>query len=310
MKSRWSACLGMLMALMCLAPAAARAQEYLIGAGDVLVISVWMHPELERRVTVDANGNVIFPPLGEIKASGLTPKQLGERLGDRLSSYLRQTATVTVAVAEFLSRSVMVSGAVVHPGRLGFEKMPPLLDVIQQAGGPQPNADLTRVQIVRRENGQLRTQLVNVSQAMMEGNESSLPQLQVGDVIVIPAGTAGVSMTADAAGVLGEITRPGLYPVGEGQDLWLVLSQAGGPTPRTNLSDIKVLTRREGGEATAVTVDLVETLSKGNRAPFVVHPGDIVFLNPKGSLWTAFLQLVNVAVDLAGLIAIIQVLQQ
>lgn len=307
----WPAALALLAALL---PGAALAQstEYQIGVEDVLGISVWMHPELERTVTVDARGNIVFPPLGEIKASGLTPKQLGDRLGDRLSTYLRQTATVTVTVREYLSRSITLSGAVARPGRYGFERMPGLLDALQAAGGALPNADLTRVLVTRRERGgQLRSMVADLGKAIQEGTEASLPQLQPGDAITVPGAAAGAgsAATGDAAAVLGEVVRPGLYPVGSGLDLWVVLAQAGGPSPRGNLSSVRVVTK-EGNAATAVTVDLKETLSRGNRRPYIVKPGDVVYLDTRGNGWNAFLQLLGVTRDVASLIAITQALNQ
>ena len=286
---------------------AASSSDYVIGTEDVLSISVWMHPELERTVTVDARGNVIFPPLGEIKAAGSTPKQLAERLGDRLSTYLRQTATVTVTVTQFMSRSVLVSGAVAKPGRYGFERIPSLLDVLEQAGGALPNADLSRVLITRREKGALKSLTADVSRAMQEGSEARLPPLQPGDVVVVQAAAAGTALTADAAAVLGEVQRPGLYPVGSGQDLWMVLAQAGGPGGRGNLSTIKVVTS-SGDASTAVTVNLSETLSRGNRRPYLVKPGDIVYVNPRGNAWNAFVTFLGVTRDVVGLVALTQAL--
>ncbi len=281
----------------------AGAEDYAIGADDVLAISVWLHPELERSVTVGREGNIVFPPIGDLKAAGLTSKQLGDRIADRLSAYLRQTATVTVTVTQYMSQSVLVSGAVTSPGRYGFERVPSLIEVMNQAGGALPSADLGRVQVVRREGGSLRTLVADLAQAMANGSEESLPRLQVGDVIVVPASASGVGTTADGAGVLGEVHRPGLYPVGNGLDLWMVLAQAGGPTGRGNLSRIKVLTRNQNA-AEAVTVNLLETLKRGNRAPYLVRPGDVVFLDSKVSVWNGFVTFLGITRDVVSLIVI------
>jgi protein involved in polysaccharide export with SLBB domain len=121
----------------------ARAEDYVLGVEDEVSISVWMHPELDRKVAIGTSGSIVFPPVGDIRAAGLTTKQLGDRLGDRLSSYLRSTSTVTVTISKYLSRSVIVSGAVFAPGRYGFETIPNLLDVLNAAGGPVPGADPT-----------------------------------------------------------------------------------------------------------------------------------------------------------------------
>lgn len=83
----------------------AAAQEYVLGPEDVIQISVWLHPELER----------------------------------------------TVTVTRFMSRSVLISGAVAKLGRSGFERLPGLIDVLSQAGGVLPGAELSLAQILRKE---------------------------------------------------------------------------------------------------------------------------------------------------------------
>ena len=288
---------------------AAAAEDYRIGAEDVLSISVWMHPELERTATVGSDGDLVLPPIGAIKAAGSTPKQLADRIGDRLSAYLRQTTTVTVTVTQYLSHSVLVSGAVAHPGRFGFEVLPGLLDVLSQAGGALPNADLSRVQVMRREAGALRTLTADLTRALAEGSEAGLPKLEVGDVVVVSSALA-TAATSDAAAVLGEVQRPGLYPVGAGQDLWLVLAQAGGATGRGDLTSVKVLAKGMSPGA-AESVNLIETLRHGNRTPRLVKPGDIVFLNSKGGgLGSGFALLLAVTRDVVNLVVLSQAIKK
>ena len=84
----------------------AQAQDYVLGPEDVIQVSVWMHPELERTVTIGVDSMITVPPLGPVRAAGLTPRQLGDRLARELGSFLRQTTAVTVTVTQFTSRSV------------------------------------------------------------------------------------------------------------------------------------------------------------------------------------------------------------
>ena len=128
---------------------AVRAADYVLGPEDVIQVSVWLHPELERSLTIRADGSVTLPPVGDLKAGGLTPKEFADRASDRLSSYLRQTTTVTVTVTQYMSRSVFVQGAVAKPGRFGFENIPTLVDLLAQAGRALPGANLAGVQVVR-----------------------------------------------------------------------------------------------------------------------------------------------------------------
>ena len=316
MKRMWSLLCAGVMTLTVLAPPV-HAEDYVLGSEDVVSISVWLHPELERVVTINADGNITYPPLGDFKASGLTPKLLSDRLADRLTAYLRQTATVTVVVKEFLSHSVYVSGAVAHPGRYGFERMPSLVDVISQAGGAVPGADLTRVQLVRRDGEARHTIMADVSSALRDGVGSNLPELKPGDTILVPAALvpgAGLAGPGDGASVLGEVNRPGVYPLAGGQDLWAVLAVAGGLTARGDLSRVHVVTRQADNEA-VFTVNLRDALKRTTRAPFVVRPGDVVVVGATGGgAWgkgaTAFTQVLAVGRDLLNIAVLADVLKR
>lgn len=298
-------------------PHPAAAADYVLGPEDVITVSVWLHPELGQTVAIRSDGDITVPPIGDLKASGLTPKQLADRLGDRLSTYLRQTATVTVTVVKYMSQSVFVSGAVAHPGRYGFEKIPGLVEVLSGAGGALPGADLTRVQVVHRE-GEARTSIyVDVSSALRDGVGVNLPTLKAGDTVVVPmsaAGGAGAASTGEAVGVLGEVAKPGLYAVGEGQDLWAVLALAGGLTPRGDLADVRVVTRQDRSQA-VITVDLRDALKRGRGAPFVVRPGDVVVVSPSGAStlsrsWAGFNQVLAVSRDLLNIVVLRDLLKK
>ena len=286
--------------------------DYVIGNGDVIQVSVWGHPELDRTVAVDKQGNILLPPVGEIKAAGFTTAQLTDRIADRLATFLRgSAATVNVVVTEFVSQSVYVSGAVSHPGRYGDAVPPQLFDLINLAGGALPNGDLSRVTIVRRGGTGPHVLTVDVAAAMRNGTESDLPALRPGDSVVVPTAISLVGGTGNGqgVGVLGEVGSPGLYPVGPDEDLWVALALAGGPRPGGNLATIRVLTTETSGP-TVVTVNLQETLTRGNRRPYLIKPGDIVFVDTKGaSLWTKVMGLLTTTRDVANIVAVIRVLQ-
>src|SRR5262249_18823547 len=170
------ACAALMLVLVAL-PAIAASQstgpaaplDYVIGIGDVLQVSVWAHPELDRSVIVNPLGNITLPPIGEVKAAGSKPQQLADRLGERLTAYLRSgTPTATITVTAFVSQSVYISGAVSRPGRYGAPTPPPILDVLNMAGGAATNADLSRVQIFRRGGTGPHQMVVDVDTAMRE----------------------------------------------------------------------------------------------------------------------------------------------
>ncbi len=77
--------------------------------------------------------------------------------------------------------------------------------------------------------------------------------------------------------MIGEVGKPGLYPVGDGQDVWTLLAVAGGPTRQGKLSDVRVITR-EGGGASVVKLDLKEMLQRGTRQVYTVKDGDVIYV--------------------------------
>ena len=304
-------CLGLLVG-----PGLASAQEYVLGAEDVIAISIYLHPELERTLAIDADGNITLPPIGNMKAAGMTPKQLGDKIAEKLASYLRQTTSVTITVTQYLSRSVYVQGAVAKPGRYGFERIPGLIEVIGAAGGALPTAELSRVEIVRKDNtGGRRTLYANVAAAQRDGNPGSLPPLQAGDIVTVQGGVGAVGgFSADGVAVLGEVTRPGVYPLGAGQDLWTALAVAGGLTQRGNLSQVRIISR-DGQTHAVTTLNLKRALDQGSYRPQIVKPGDVVYVMPTrtskvAAAFGGLETILSITTDVLNLIVLQQLVDQ
>lgn len=296
----------------------ARAADYTIGKEDVLAVSVWLHSELERTVTVNADGKIVFPPLGEIQAEGSTAKALGDRIAERLGSYLRQPTQVTITITQYNSRAIFVNGAVAHPGKYGFESIPGLVEVIGTAGGATPGADLTQVQIIRKEGETRRTMVADIAAAMRSETPTDLPPLRPGDTVMVPAvvtsGAGAGAVSGEVVAVFGEVQKPGIYPVGQGQDILNVLALAGGGTERGDLSKVRVV-ERTGVAQTVFTIDVKRTTQQGTTQPFLVKPGDVVVMEPTQSSrlakgWTGFGAAITVGLNLVNVALLIQLLNQ
>ena len=255
-------------------------EEYVVGPEDVLSVSVWDSPNLSRTVVVRANGTISLPPLGDIMAAGRTTTALSRDLERAIYENLRRTSQVTITIVAFNSQKVYLAGEVAIPGRHSFEQIPELMDLLAQAGGLGPTADLGSVRIVRREGDTQRTLDANVSGAVESGNLASLPRLQSGDLVIVPSNVGGAGggmggVGSGAAFVLGQVGRPGPFGVTTGMTLVQALAVAGGLGPEADWHNVEVIATDPTGGTYLLRVDLEREIQSGRAGP-EIRPGDSI----------------------------------
>ncbi len=298
--------------LIGLAPSAALS-SYVIGSHDGLQISVWQHSELDRPVTVRADGMITFPPVGDIRAAGLTTEELANALEEQLFAYVRGTTQVTVTVVNFLSRYIIVSGQVAQPGRYAFEEIPNLFQIIGQAGGALPGARLSEVRVIRSFEGREETLTADVAHYVASGDPQLLPELMPGDLVFVPgpygATEAGLAPAANVS-ILGAVGRPGVYPVNQVFSLVDAVALAGGLAPGADLRRIRVLSREPGGSQVVATLDLEEILRVGEPVHYPIRVGDAIFIPQArpgflGSIFGGALTAISISRDLLNFVLLI-----
>ena len=173
------------------APAAEQAvvEQYRIGPGDQLQISVWQHPELSPSVTVLHDGEISLPLIGEVKASGLEEKELAVLVRDKLAEYVRSPeVTVTVVNAESANfqQRIRVTGAVMRPASVPFRKGMTVLDVVLEAGGPNEFASANKTKLYRTTGGNSAVLKVDLDDILKKGKMETNYELQPSDVITVP----------------------------------------------------------------------------------------------------------------------------
>ena len=109
--------------------------EYRIGANDLVAVSVFDAPELNRSVRVSASGEISLPLLGAFQAAGLTPRELESAVADRLRAHYMRDPQVSVFVQDMQSHGVSVFGAVEKPGVYQIRGVASLVEVLSLAAG-------------------------------------------------------------------------------------------------------------------------------------------------------------------------------
>lgn len=116
------------------------ADAYMIGADDVLAVSVFGHDDLTKTVKVSPDGLINYPLIGNVRASGRSVDEVAEEIRSKLGTDFLVEPHVTVSIWEYLSQWVNVVGEVLKPGRYYMTGPTTLIDAISQAGGLNPEA--------------------------------------------------------------------------------------------------------------------------------------------------------------------------
>jgi polysaccharide biosynthesis/export protein len=182
------AILGMLIAVvMLLGGTPARAQEaaYSVKPGDLLQVSVWKEPELQRPVLVRPDGAFSFPLAGEVDARGKSISDLQKLLTERLRKYISDPV-VTVSVQEVRGNKVYVIGQVNKPGEFIVNPSVDVMQALSMAGGGTAFASLGNIVVLRRKSGQ-QTAIPFKYTEVLKGRELEQNiMLEAGDVVVVP----------------------------------------------------------------------------------------------------------------------------
>jgi polysaccharide biosynthesis/export protein len=164
----------------------AASADFVIGREDVLAINVWGEPEISTpKVVVRPDGKISLPLVNEIEVTGLTTKQLQERIKDGLKEYL-EAPVVNVAVTEIHSQTVYILGEVAKPGAYPLGSPTTVLELIAKAGSFTELAKTKRIVITRNE-GTRQVQSYFSYKDFLEGKnlQQNIP-LKNGDVVIVP----------------------------------------------------------------------------------------------------------------------------
>lgn len=207
--------------------------EFLIGPGDKIEVKVYRHDDLERSMTVDLSGKIMYPLVGDLQAAGKSASALRDELAQRLSRYLVKPM-VTVEVTQILSQRMMVLGKVQSPGYFVLDTDLTVLDALARAGGATNDANLAKVLLVRNSGGKRSETLLDLRQVLAGKDFSSNLSLQNGDILYVPS--TRISNFSRVAGYLSTILSP-IIGLESGIVLWpMVKNTFQGKTSESSIS--------------------------------------------------------------------------
>ena len=247
------------------------AQEYTIGPGDILKITVWGHDDLSKDYPVTLDGRVPFPLIGGVQAAGLSTSELARRLRDLLEK-------------DYLSSKVHVLGEAEKPGLFYLTGPTTLLEMLSKAGGLARSAGKDLV-LVRTEGGKPGDAAAVRSTVLLRFD---LRKIQAGDVkenVLLQNGDMMFVPKASAFFVLGEVNKPGTFPLDKEIAALEAVTLAGGFSSTAAPSGAKVLRRTAEGKQETISIDLSGAVPRDKN--FRLEDGDTVMV-PKGNTFFVF----------------------
>jgi polysaccharide export outer membrane protein len=158
---------------------------FTIGPEDVLGILFWRDQDLTGDVTVRSDGMITLPLVRDIKAAGLTPAELGDRIQEAVREYVTD-ASVTVVVRQMNSRKVFITGQVAKPGAYSLVSSMTVMQLIAMAGGLNEFAKPAKISIMRVESGRTKTLPFDYKNVAKGKKTEQNIVLKPGDTVVVP----------------------------------------------------------------------------------------------------------------------------
>jgi polysaccharide biosynthesis/export protein len=257
------------------------AQDYTIGPKDVVSVTVWGHADLSRDYPVDSDGFVGFPLVGRVRAAGSTLQEFGRHLTELLEKDYLVNPQVLVSMKDYLSKRVIILGEAERPGVYHLTgSNSSLLEMLGRAGGLAKSAG-KQVVLVRPHRGDtsanrgyaiIRIDLERVNDKMQRGDTSDNIRLEDEDTLFIPK--------VQSFFVLGEVKKPGAYPLDKPMTILDAVSTAEGFKETATQAGVKLLRRTRDGKEETVALDLSGPTPKDRT--FAIQEGDTVIV-PKGN---------------------------
>ena len=171
-------------------PAQAPSADYLISPGDQVEVYVWGDERLQRSMRVLPDGSFTFPLVGRMVVQGKKTTDIEAEISKSLASqYNGQPPQVTVSVQQPNGYSYSIIGRVRNPGAFTPMRYVNVIEALAAAGGPDEFANLDNVTIIRKTTKGLTTMRIRLG-GVMKGNigsaSSEIPQIEVGDTVIVP----------------------------------------------------------------------------------------------------------------------------
>jgi protein involved in polysaccharide export with SLBB domain len=278
-------------------------EDYTIGPGDTFILKIFSVTDLEYRLVVNREGQLLVPEIGAIQVAGLSFSEVKELIKESIDR-VRVGVKTIVTLAELHSIQILMVGEVKQPGTYTVSGLSSLLNTLIQTGGIKRTGSLRSI-VVKREGREVAN--FDLYELLLRGNDTGNIHLRQGDIVFVKPIGKTVS-------IAGEVHRPAIYETDNEQNVDQLIDLAGGLLPTAAKSTVMIervsdkesyqlisadLTQR-GGDIDVKNGDLIKVLPVLDRVENVVLLGGHV-LKPGAFQWSEGLTVTDVVGDISSL---------
>lgn len=230
---------------------AAVESEYLLGAGDVVRVSVFQNPDLTVETRVSEAGGITYPLLGSVPVGGLSINGAERKIAELLRSggFVLQPQ-VNILLLQIRGNQVAVLGQVNRPGRFPLETAnSKVSDLLALAGGMTPLGSDTVILTGIRAGKPVRLE-IDVPSMFLDGHQDKDIVVQGGDMLYVHR--------APQFYIYGEVQRPGAYRLERDMTVMQALAQGGGVTQRGTQWGLRINRRAKDGSTQRINPEMDE----------------------------------------------------
>jgi len=212
-------------------------REYVLGPGDELSISFSGSVQAIKKVSINREGNIILKELGTISFSGLTFDEASAKLKNITQASLIGTE-VDISLSRLRTIQVFVLGNSKRPGSYNFSPLSSISSILFNTKGPTENGSLRNISL-KRANKEIGS--LDMYELLINANTSNDLRIQSGDALLInPVG--------NRVKIWGNVNRPAIYEIKEGETFKDVLSFASGLSSKADKNKITLSRLSDQGE--------------------------------------------------------------
>jgi protein involved in polysaccharide export with SLBB domain len=193
--------------------------DYVLKAGDEVLVTLWGSVDADLRVVVDRSGRITIPRVGPVLLAGVRYADLNTVISQRVSQVFRNFQ-ISTSLAQLRAKRIYVTGFVVRPGAYSVGGLATVSQALMSAGGPSAAGSLRQVEVRR---GKERVATFDLYDFLLNGDRSADAILQPDDVVHVGA-------VGQQVALIGSVNRAAIFELKPNETVGDVLRMAGGFT--------------------------------------------------------------------------------